>query len=422
MEHNHLHELKHHGFTRYDDIETALKKLFAVQLRKLESEEIPISEAAGRILRKDIHARQSLPLYNRSLVDGYALRSIDTRAARRKHPINLSILGQSRLGEVPQMAVSRKECVNVLTGGFLPEGADAVVMFEDVETSKSQISLVNPVKERENLVKAGIDVKQGELLFKSGHILRWFELGLLAALNEGRLLVARRPRVGVLSTGDELSEPGGNGTPDSNRYLLLAALQLCGAETIDLGIARDNLSGTLSSLRRGLKSADMILVSGGSSVGRKDLVPEAISKLGKPGLVVHGIAMRPGSPTGLGAVDGKPILILPGLPISALIGFYVLGQRILSKITGTSEEYLTQSIVNGTLMENVEVPRGMTSYRPVRVEVAENSLRVYPVKPYGSSIASSIVKSDGVIRVGSDVGKISSGEEVRVYLLRPLTQ
>ena len=420
MEHRHLQELKHRGFTRYDDIETALKKLFATKLRKLESERVSLRNAANRVLSTSIVAERSLPPYNKSLVDGYALRSFDTRGSSRKNPARLKILSDIKLGETPNLQISSSECVHILTGGYLPRGADAVVMFEDVEESKRQIKILQPVSKRENLVEAGVDVRKGKLLFEQGHILRWFELGLLAALSKDTIRAIRKPRVAVLSTGDELTDPGGKGTADSNRFVLLSAAQECGGYAIDLGIAKDDLIEIASALRRGLRSADMIVVSGGSSVGRKDLVPEAVATLGKPGLVVHGVAMRPGSPSGLGAVNGKPILILPGLHVSALIGFYVLGIPILEHLLGTGEPLSAIFTLKGRLMEDIQSSKDMTSFRPVRVEMRESTPLIHPIKPYGSSIISSIAKADGIVRVGSNRGRLASGTEVEVYLLRPL--
>ena len=419
MEPSHLHELKHHGFKHYDSIESALKKLYSAKPHRIASEEVPLRKAAGRVLSEDIFAVESLPAHNKSLVDGYALRVCDTETSTRKRPVSLKVLAELKLGEVPSVGLSRMTCVRILTGGFLPKGSDSVIMFEEVEASKSRVRVFRAVRRGENLVGAGVDVVKGTLLFKKGHTLRWFELGLLATLSQGKVSVVKKPRVAVLSTGDELSEPGGAGTPDSNRYMLLSAAESCGAGVIDLGIAPDNLIHILAALRRGLESADMILVTGGSSVGKKDLVPEAVSKLGKPGLIVHGIAMRPGSPTGLGIVEGTPILILPGLPISALIGFYVLGQHILTKMTGASEEYLTQGVVKGTVTEDIDASKGMTSFRPVRVIVKGESVQVHPVKPYGSSIVSSVAQADGLIQLDSHEGSVKSGAKVSVYLLRP---
>ncbi len=421
MEHRHLHELKHHGFTHYDDVETALKKLFATKLRKLESEQVSLRNAANRVLSTSIVAGRNLPPYNRSLVDGYALRSTDTKGSTRKNPTRLKILSAIKLGEIPNQQISKNECVHVLTGGYLPREADAVVMFEHVEASKRQIKMPQPISKGENLVEAGIDVRKGKLIFKQAHILRWFELGLLAALNKSTIRAVRKPRVAVLSTGDELSEPGGTGTADSNRYVLLSAAQECGAYAIDLGIAKDDLKGIASALRRGLRIADMIVVSGGSSVGRMDLVPEAVAVLGKPGLVVHGVAMRPGSPSGLGAVNGKPILILPGLHLSALIGFLVLGIPILEHLLGTEEPLSTIFTLRGRLMEDIRASKGMTSFRPVSVEMRDSTPLIHPIKPYGSSIISSIAKADGIVQVRSDVGRLLSGSEVEVHLLRPLS-
>ncbi len=294
-------------------------------------------------------------------------------------------------------------------------------MFEDVEASKRQIKIFQPIPKGKNLVQAGTDVRKGKLLFKQGHTLRWFELGLLAALNQDTIRVVSKPRVAVLSTGDELSEPGGAGTADSNRYVLLSAAQECGAYAIDLGIAKDDLKTILSALRRGLKSADMIVVSGGSSVGRKDLVPEAVTALGRPGLIVHGVAMRPGSPSGLGAVNGKPILILPGLHVSALIGFSVLGVPTLEHLLGTDEPRSRVYSLRGRLMEDIQASKGMTSFRPVRVETRDSTPLIYPIKPFGSSIISSIAKADGIVQVGGNVGRLTSGSDVEVHLLRPFS-
>lgn len=420
MEQHHLHELKHHGFTHYDDIGTALKKLFATKLHKLESESVSLRNAADRALSSKIVARSSLPPYNRSLVDGYATHSSDTKGSTRKKPVRLKIISTIKLGETPDLQISRGECVNVLTGSYLPRGADAVVMFENVQASKRQIKIPQPIIKGANLVEAGTDVKKGQILFTQGHVLRWFELGLLAALNIDTISAVRKPRVAVLSTGNELSDPGSKGTADSNRYALLSAAQEYGAYAIDLGIAKDELKEILSALRRGLRSADLVIVSGGSSVGRKDLVPEAVTALGKPGLVVHGIAMRPGSPSGLGAVDGKPILILPGLHVSALIGFYVLGVPILRHLMGAEETLHTVRTLKGRLMADIEASKGMTSFRPVTVEMRDSTPMIHPVKPYGSSIVSSIANADGIVEVGSNIGRLVSGSEVEVHLLRPL--
>ncbi len=421
MEHSHLHKLKHQGFTHYDDIETALRKFFtAAKLSSLPSEEIPLREAAGRILGKDIEAASSLPPYNKSLVDGYALRSSDTSQVSAKNQAKLKIIAKQRFKSPPRASISGGECVWVPTGGFLPKGADAVVMFEEVKVSRNQIQLHHPSKKDANVVRAGLDVKKGQLLFRRGQRLHWFELGLLAALNQRTVCVVRKPRIAVLSTGDELTELGGKGIPDSNRYALLSAIESCGAKPIDLGIVPDNLNEIVASLQHGLKTADMITITGGSSVGKMDLVPEAVSKLGKPGLIVHGIAMRPGSPTGLGAIGGNPILILPGLPISALIGFYILGQRILARLTNASDEALGLGTVRGRMMEDVEASKGMESFRPVRIKLKGSTPLIYPIKPYGSSIISSIARADGIVTVPSKSGELRKDETVSVDLLRPI--
>ena len=259
----------------------------------------------------DVAATRDVPFYDRSTVDGFAIRSADVQDASRSSPIVLNVIGESKLGQLCRLKVKRSQAVAVATGSFVPYGADSVVPVEDtVHLSKQRISLSLPLVAKQNILRRGEDIPRGRVILRDGRRLRPQDLGLLKTLGFASVRVVKRPKIGVLSTGSELVERVGHAysgkVVDINRLVLAVMVSDCGGDPVDFGIVKDRREQILDTLRRGVKSCDLILISGGSSVGGRDLVPECINALGRPGMLVHGVAMRPAMPTGLAAVGHVP--------------------------------------------------------------------------------------------------------------------
>lgn len=267
----------------------------------LGTEEIHLLNAAGRTLAEDVTATLDIPPFDRSTVDGYAVRAEDTFGAEENRPITLKLTGTVNIGEMPKIKVTKGKTVEIVTGAPIPEGADAVVMLEHTERANSSISIFSPVVKDENVMKAASDIKKGQKILTKGTPLSSRQIGMLAAIGKAKTKVYRTPRVAVLSTGPEITEPGKKLVPakiyDINAYSLSVAVTESGADPIYLGVIQDDLNELQKALKNALASTDMVVTSGGVSVGPKDIMPRAVNSLGKPGLIICGISIKPGKPT-----------------------------------------------------------------------------------------------------------------------------
>ena len=307
---------------------------------KLECENVGL--ALGRVLGEDIVSHQFLPPADRSVMDGYAIRSEDVQKVSEKNPTILEVIGESKLGEICNISVRAGTAVAVATGSMIPSGADTVVIIERTTSVKgNRIAVYAPAHAGESISKKGEDLVPGATVLPKGKRLRAQDIGVLKELGLTRVKVVRKPRIGIISTGNELIDSSNKSNVakvvDINRPILAGMVQELGAEPIDLGIVGDEDADIIRLLRRGLRTSDILLVTAGSSVGKKDLVPQCINKLGKPGMLIHGIAMRPSMPTGLAVVKGKPILSLPGFPVSAIFAFRVFARPLIAMLMGTQE-------------------------------------------------------------------------------------
>ncbi|NIR86783.1 molybdopterin molybdotransferase MoeA, partial [Candidatus Bathyarchaeota archaeon] len=363
------------GFEKLTGVDEALSTFVKkLKLERLESIQIPVQEALRRVAAEDFVAKTDLPPFNRSAVDGYAIRAENTFEASQFSPKVLKVTQGDRIG--------KNETRPVWTGNPIPKGADAVVMLEHTKSVQDKIEVWTPLTPGENVSKRGEDVRKGEVAVEAGTRLQPHHLGLLAALGATRVSVVEKPRVAVLSTGDELVEPGRKSRPnqmvDVNRLILSCMCLELGAEPLDLGIARDDVNEIGARVKEGVKRADVTITTGGTSVGYADLVPAAVNQIGTPGVVVHGIAMRPGMPTALAILHGKPVLILSGNPVAAMIGFEVFARPVLLRLLGVKSE--PRPVVKARITRRVAAALGRRVFLRVHTFERDGEFFADPVR------------------------------------------
>ena len=365
----------------------------------LNGEVVPLEQAGGRILAETIHAPENVPNFNRSTVDGYALSARDTFGAGEGMPAMLECKGEILMGTAAQ-AISSGECCLVHTGGMLPTGADAVLMIEDTDVSGSLIQAFRQIAPGENVVHRGEDLQKDAVALEKGHRLRAPEIGMLASLGITEVEVHRRPLVGFFSSGDELTdyhskklEPGK--IRDSNAPALQYMAAQMEAASISGGILPDRFETFMEKSREMLDKVDFLIFSGGSSVGSRDYTARTMNELGSPGLLVEGIAIQPGKPTLLANCNGKPVLGLPGHPVSALNIFSVFGKAVIDRLRGITAKPFYPT-VKATLARNVPSKSGRTEYVRVKLENDNGVIRAVPV--FGrSGMLRTLAEADGLL-------------------------
>jgi molybdopterin molybdotransferase len=385
-------------------------------------EEVDLPAALDRVLAAALPAPENVPAFPRSSMDGYAVRAADTFGASVAAPQYLEIKGEVPMGAAPARPVGVGETLRVPTGAMLPPGADAVVMLEyTAEHPDGTLEVRRPVAPGENLLQPGEDVRLGEVLFPGGSRLRPQDLGLLAALGVTRLPVFRRPRVAVLSSGDEIvpitEKPAPGQVRDSNAHLAAAQVAEWGGIPAISGIVPDDFEALTGALAAALKDADLILISGGSSVGARDLTLEAIKALPGAAVLAHGVAIRPGKPTILAAVGSPPLplLGLPGHPASAAVVMEVLGKPLLARLAGLTSLPPWGEEVTAHLSRNLAGASGREDYVRVRLRREGETLWADPVLG-PSGLLSPLVKSDGLVMIPLGVEGLLRGEAVAVRL------
>jgi len=387
------------------------------------TEDVDLAAAVGRVLAGVINAPEAVPSFLRATMDGYAVCARDTFGASAGAPQYLEIKGEVDMGAVPERGVGPGEALRVPTGAMLPVGADAVVMIEyTAEHPDKTLEVRRAVAPGENVLTPGEDVRAGEPLFAAGARLRPQDIGLLAALGITRLTVPRRPRVAILSSGDEIvaidQRPGPGQVRDANAYLAAAQVQAWGGLASIKGIIPDDFDALRAALAAALAEADLILISGGSSVGVRDLTLSAIQDLPASEILVHGVAIRPGKPTILAAVGEngvQPLLGLPGHPASAVVVMEVLGRPLLEHLAGLKPQALWGRTVAASLSRNLAGASGREDYVRVRLRREGDTLWAEPVLG-PSGLLSPLVKSDGLVMIPLGVEGLFKGEQVEVRL------
>ncbi len=378
-------------------------------------ERVPLLTALRRVLSQEVRATSDLPAFDRSTVDGYAVRSEDTAHAASGTPVALQVVGEVLMGESVRGAVRPGQTVRIPTGGMLPEGTDAVVMQEHAVRNDGTVSVEQPVQIGDNVIRRGADVRAGEVILRPGRSLRPQDLGLLAGLDVPEVMVYRRPRVGVIVTGDELVSPGqplrGSQIRDMNTYTLSGLIDDAGGVPRSYGIVQDNLALLVERAKLAHRECDAVILAGGSSVGDKDVVADAIATLGSPGIVVHGIAIRPGKPTILAVAAGKPVFGLPGNVVSTIVIFEQFVGPVLRALTGLRDPERQNEAVRARLLRKVTTGDREDHIRVSLVERA-GTMWAAPL-PGGSAIMTSMVRADGIVTVPPNT-TLDEGTEVAV--------
>ncbi len=390
---------------------------------RLPSERVPLDKSLNRIPSEQVVSPEDLPEGARSTVDGFAVRAEDTFGASESIPALLNLVAAIPMGVMPEFTLNPGEAAQIPTGGFLPRGADAVVMVEYTNSAGlDAIEISRPVTLRTNVLEKGEDAKSGEALLSQERPLRPQEVGFLAALGITEVKVYRKPRVAVISSGDEVvpleHKPALGQIRDANGHAISALIDSCGAEPIGFGIVPDNLAMMSETLSDALKKADVVALSGGSSVGTRDLMVDAVSGLSGVEVIAHGIAIRPGKPTLLATQAGKAIIGLPGHPVSALVVAQVFLAPFLRYLQGGKlEKGPSGNRMNAVLSTSIHSTIGLEEY--VRVRIEESSKHGYTVSPvFGKSgMLSTLVKADGIVTIPMNAEGLSKGETVQVIKL-----
>lgn len=392
----------------------------------LPPETIPTESALGRVTAKAIFSPQPLPAFRRSTMDGFAVRAADTFGASGSLPAFLSVVGEVPMGRSAAVDLRTGEAVIVHTGGMIPQAADAVVQVELTQVIGAgviteppfEIEVFKAVASGENVLQVGEDVQEGEEILPMGHLLRPQDLGGLMALGITTVDVSRRPRVAILATGDEVVAPDQETAPgqirDINSYSVAGQVRKAGGLPLLGGIIRDEFKALESAARDALAGADMLVMSAGSSVSVRDKTVEVIERLGKPGVLFHGVATRPGKPTIVGVVGTKPVLGLPGNPVSAMIQFDMFGTPAIYRLQGLNYQP-KQGSVWARLSQNIASQSGREDYVPAKLHESDEGLIATPV--FGkSNLIYTLVNADGLIIIPLNKGGLAAGERVEVRL------
>ncbi|RJP79514.1 MAG: molybdopterin molybdenumtransferase MoeA [Desulfobacteraceae bacterium] len=376
----------------------------ATGFKKTPDETIPIQQAPDRILAEDIIADRDLPGFDRSVMDGYALAAAATFGASEANPALLHLTGSVRMGEPADGSVGRGEAVKVATGGMIPEGADSVAMVEHTQlVDPETLEVFRSLAPGSNMIRKGEDFPEGAAILSRGCLLRSQEIGLLAAFGRASVRVCRKPVVGIVSTGDEIvpihQEPGPAQIRDINTYSMSALVSQSGGIPVSYGIIRDRYEDLLATCLRAVEASDMIIISGGSSVGTRDYTIDAISALPESEILVHGISISPGKPTILGRSSQKPVWGLPGHVVSSMIVFHMVVKPFLEHIRGRTDQNGKHRNVSAFLSRNVSSAQGRVDCVRVRLMEKDGRLLAEPILGK-SALINTMVKADGLVVIG----------------------
>ncbi len=404
-------------------VEKAIELIFTNILPKIPPDKtLKIEDCYNRILSKDIFSPGDLPEFTKSTVDGYAVSASDTFGATEGMPAYINIGYEVLMGEEPDFELKKGYAAKIPTGGMLPKGADAVVMLEHThQIDEGMIEVVKPVAPGENVIQAGEDVKKGELILKRGHKIRPQDVGVLAGLGIVDVRVYEKPKVSIISTGDEIVPPDRDIKPgqvrDINSYNLAGLIIDAGAIPVKKGIFNDEYEVIRGVVEKSLEDSDMVLISGGSSVGARDVTARVIDDLGKPGVLFHGVSLKPGKPTIGGIVNNIPIFGLPGHPAAVSICFEIFVRPVLRFISGVSEDRLIieKRIIKARIARNISSSPGREEHIGVFLEKRNGEIWAVPLLGK-SGLITTLIKADGTAVIPLRKLGVEEGEIVEVRL------
>jgi len=404
-------------------VEKALDLLLkSTAFRKPNEINLPIEDAYGMILSRDTISPEDLPGFSRSTVDGYAVISSDTFGATESLPSYLTVKAEIPMGEKPHCLLEKGAVAKIATGGMLPQGADAVVMFEHTQQiGEKMIEVLKPVAPGENVIQAGEDAECGEHILQTGHRLRPQDIGALAGIGITEIWVYEKPKISIISTGDEIVsahqplKPGQ--VRDINSYTLSGLLSLAGGIPIRKGIFSDTYNVLRDIVEQSLRDSAMILITGGSSVGTKDMTAQVINDLGKPGVLFHGVSLKPGKPTMGGMIDSFPIFGLPGHPVAVTVSFEIFVRPVLEELSGLYRKSFEhdKNTVTAKIAKNIASSPGRQEHIAVYLEERNGELWAVPILGK-SGLITTLTKADGTFVIPLRKLGIQEGEPVKVRL------
>ncbi len=382
---------------------------------------LPINQAVSRILAQDILVDEDIPGFRRSTMDGFAVVSSSTFGATESNPAWLSLVGSIAMGDVPDFTLQPGQAAKISTGGMLPEGADSVVMVEHTEAvDDASVEIYKSVAPLQHVIDRAEDFAKGEILLKAGTCLRPQEIGLAAALGCSELTVFKKPVIGIISTGDEVipvdQKPGPGRIRDMNSYTLAGLAQDNGAEPRLYGIIQDDRDALFNVCKKAVSETDMVLISGGSSVGTRDFTVEVLSMLEASQILVHGISISPGKPTILARSDQKPVWGLPGHVVSAMVVFRIVVLPFLQRLKGLTDLNANTLKVPAILSRNIASAQGRRDFIRVKLESRADGFLAKPVLGK-SGLIRTMVLADGLLEIGENVEGIEKNTPVDILLL-----
>lgn len=386
----------------------------------LSPEIVQIEDAYGRITAEDIISPEDLPGFDRSTVDGFAVKSSDTFGAKETSPAYLTVKGDIPMGAMPDFSLSNGEAASIATGGMLPEGADAVVMLEHVNViSKDLIEVLRAVSPGENVIFRDEDAKKGEIVIKAGHRLKPQDIGALAGLGITTVKVVKKPVVSIILTGDEIIPHTEKVTPgkvrDVNSFTLAGLCSQIGAFPLKMGLIRDEYDELKEAVQKAYRLSDIVLITGGTSAGLKDLTAKVIDELGSPGVLFHGASIKPGKPV-IGAVcNGKPVFGLPGHPVAVYVCFELFVKPVIEHMMGLKDKKFKKT-VKAKLSRSIHSQAGREDFIRVSLEERDGKLWATPLLSK-SGLIMSLVKADGILHIPSDLLGVLENEEVEIVLI-----
>lgn len=403
------------------NLEEAFKRIHEHYKPEPGVETVSLMNATGRIAAEDVYSISDVPPFDRATMDGFAVKAEDTFMADEDSPVELKIIGHVAAGDKADFEVSKGCAAEIATGAAMPKGANAVVMVEYTKTKEDKVEIFKPVSPGENVMAAGSDVMAGELILRRGDTITHREVGVMAACGIKDVRVFRKPIVAVISTGNELAMPGERleygKIYDVNSYAICSAVEENGGKAIFLGIARDDAEEIERLIERGLEIADVVITSGGTSAGVGDMIYEILNRW-QPGVLVHGVAIKPGKPTVIAVCDGKLVFGLPGYPTSALTIFEVFVAPLIRELSGTGD--VEKREVWCKIAAKTFSAEGRREYLPVNIVEGVDGFTAYPVSGSYSGAITALAFTDGFIEIPESVVMLEEGEEVAVKLFSML--
>lgn len=391
---------------------------------RLPVERLKIEDCYDRISASDIYSTEDLPAFTRSTVDGFAVNSADTFGAKESSPAYISVKHEILMGAVPDFTISKGEAAKIPTGGMLPQGADAALMLEYAQNvSDDMIEVLRPVAPGENLIQHGEDIKKGELVIAKGHRLRPQDIGALAGIGITTIEVFKKPSISIISTGDEIvpaDSPLQLGqVRDINSFTLAGLINREGGIPLKKGIFKDEYETIKNAIQASIAESDMVLITGGTSAGTKDMAADIINNIGKAygkgGVLFHGVSLRPGKPLIGGIINNKPVLGLPGHPAAVVVCFDLFIRPIMDRLSGLASNRFHTGTINARMAKNIASAAGREDHIRVFIEERDSGLFAVPVLGK-SGLITTLVRADGVVVISEGKLGLDAGEEVTVKL------